>query len=734
MASKAELELLLSLTDEVSKAAKDVKGNLEDVGKSGASAKTIITDLGNIGKTVLAAGFAVGAAATAALTGALVSCVKEAVEFEKITAQTEAVVKSTGGAAGLTAQEIIDMADALEGATGIGDDAILQGQNLLLTFTNIGKDVFPSATQAMLDMSVAMGTDASSQAIVLGKALNDPTTGLSALTRVGIQFTDEQKKLIQSLQESGDMAGAQTIILQELERQFGGSAVAAGDTFAGQMAKLQNTFGDVKKEIGEQFMPILLQLATALSEWLGKPEIQAAIASLVAGIGQFALKVGEIVSLLLQGDIAGALTAAFGSEIAAKIIEITTAISGFVQQIVTFVTEHSEAFKGALIAIGAVLAAATIASAIMGIGSAIATLASPVGLIIGAVALLGAAWAGNWGGIQEKTQAVIDFVKPYIEAALAAIQGWWAENGETIISSVKAAWEWIQTAIKAVIDFISPLIQGALEAIKGWWAAHGESVMAAVSMIWEKIQTVISTVIEVISTVISTALEWIQAFWTAHGETIMAVVQNMWDIIKTIFETVIGVITEIFEFWVAVFSGDWTAAGEAVRGIVETLWNGIVTIFTEAVDNLKLIVTDLVNSIVGFFTSIDWAATGQAIIDGIKTGIVNAASALGEAAKNAAQGALDAVKGFLGISSPSSVTAKLIGRPFVEGIGAGIDAAMGKLTGVTIPDMAMNLVGGAAGHVAAQTAVHNTYNLHINTSAPAEPIIADFGILAAMGA
>jgi phage-related protein len=734
VASKAELELLLSLTDDVSKAAKDIKGDLESVGKSGASAKTVIDDLGKVGKTVLAAGLAVGTAAVVALGGALYSCVNEAIGFEKITAQTEAVVKSTGGAAGLTAEEIVAMADALEGATGIGDDAILGGQNLLLTFTNIGKDVFPMATQAMLDMSVAMGTDASAQAVQLGKALNNPTAGLTALTRVGITFTDEQKNLIKSLQESGDMAGAQTIILQELQKEFGGSAEAAGNTFAGQMAKLQNTFGDVKKEIGEQFLPILLQLATALSEWLAKPEIQAAIASLVAGIGQFATKVGEVVSLLLQGDIAGALTAAFGPEIATKIIEITTAISGFVQQIVTFVTEHSEAFKGALIAIGAVLAAATIASAIMGIGTAIATLASPVGLIIGAVALLGAAWAGNWGGIQEKTQAVIDFVKPYIEAALAAIQKFWTDHGAAIIASVQAAWDWIQAAIKAVIDFISPLIQGALEAIKGWWAAHGESVMAAVSTIWETIKTVISTVIDVISKVISTALEWIQAFWTAHGETIMAVVQNMWDIIKAIFETVIAVITEIFNFWVAVFTGDWEAAGEAVRGIVDTLWNGIKTIFSEAVDNLKLIVSDLVTSIVGFFTSIDWAATGKAIIDGIKNGVTNAASALGEAAKNAAQAALDAVKGFLGINSPSSVTAKLIGKPFVEGIGAGIDAAMGKLTGVTLPDMAMNLVGGAAGHVATQTAVHNTYNLHINTSAPAEPIIADFGILAAMGA
>lgn len=690
MASRAELELLLSLTDDVSKAANDVKGNLEDLGKSGTSAKTVINDLGKIGKTVLAAGLAVGTAAVVALGGALYSCVNEAVAFEKITAQTEAVITSTGGAAGFTAEEIVAMADALEGATGIGDDAILQGQNLLLTFTNIGKDVFPLATQAMLDMSVAMGTDASSQAVQLGKALNDPTNGISALTRVGVTFTEEQKNLIKSLQESGDMAGAQAIILQELQREFGGSAEAAGNTFAGQMAKLQNTFGDVKKEIGEQFLPILLQLATALSEWLAKPEIQAAIASLVAGIGQFALKVGEIVSLLLQGDIAGALTAAFGSEIAAKIIEITTAISGFVQQIVTFVTEHSEAFKGALIAIGAVLAAATIASAIMGIGSAIATLASPVGLIVAGVALLGAAWAGNWGGIQEKTKAVIDFVKPYIEAALAAIKQWWAEHGEAIMTAVSTAWEWIKTAI--------------------------------------------GTVIEVIKTVISTALAAIQKFWSEHGDTIMVLVSTAWENIKVVFETVIGVIQSIFAIFVAAFKGDWETVGAEVVNIVTTLWEGIKTIFGNSIEAIKTVLLDIWESIKTFFTETDWASLGQGIIDGLKTAISNGAAAVWEALKGVVSGALNAAKEFLGIHSPSKVAANMIGKPFVEGIGAGIDAAMSRLNGVTIPNMAMDLVNGSAGHVATQTAVHNTYNLHINTSAPAEPIIADFGILAAMGA
>lgn len=195
-----------------------------------------------------------------AVEGALSTVTNFAIEFgqQSITAAREsaaadaqllAVLDSTKGAAGLTADELDRMANSFQKTTMFTDEQVKQGESLLLTFTNIGKDVFPGATQAILDMSTAMDQDVKSSAIQLGKALNDPVAGLSALSRVGVTFSDSQKEMIESMVATGDIAGAQKIILGELNKEFGGSAEAARIA-AGGVQDAVVAYGDLQEVVG----------------------------------------------------------------------------------------------------------------------------------------------------------------------------------------------------------------------------------------------------------------------------------------------------------------------------------------------------------------------------------------------------------------------------------------------------------------------------------------------------
>lgn len=153
-------------------------------------------------------------------------------EAQKVAAQTEAAIRSTGKAANVTADEVEDLSGALSEKAAVDDELIQSGANLLLTFTKVrnevgeGNDIFNQATETALDLSVALGTDMTSASMMLGKALNDPIKGLTTLGRAGVQFTADQKEQIRTLVETGDLLGAQKIILKELETQVGGSAEA----------------------------------------------------------------------------------------------------------------------------------------------------------------------------------------------------------------------------------------------------------------------------------------------------------------------------------------------------------------------------------------------------------------------------------------------------------------------------------------------------------------------------
>src|SRR5258708_33976331 len=176
------------------------------------------------------------------------------------------VLKTTHDVSGMTAQAVLDLADKYSHLTKFSDDTVQSSENMLLTFTHIGKNVFPQATVATLDLAQKMGGDTKNAAIQLGKALNDPITGITALTRVGGTFTQGQKDSIAAMMKHGDIASAQKVILAELSKEFGGTAVAAGKTFGGQLAIAGQRLDDAKQAIGDGLLPIATQFLNFLND------------------------------------------------------------------------------------------------------------------------------------------------------------------------------------------------------------------------------------------------------------------------------------------------------------------------------------------------------------------------------------------------------------------------------------------------------------------------------------
>lgn len=206
--------------------------------------------------------------------------------FGKMEEQMQAVgqvqtgLESTNGKVGYSLEQLKEKASGLQDNSIFGDESILQNTTAqLLTFTNITGSAFNGAQQAVLDITSRLkGTKATSEdlrstSIMLGKALNDPVANLSALSRSGIQFSEEQKKMIKGMVESGKLSEAQTLIIEELNKQYGGSAEALSKTGLGPLKQFKNAIGDLQEKLASAFLPLLKGIVKPLkrmTDWLNK--------------------------------------------------------------------------------------------------------------------------------------------------------------------------------------------------------------------------------------------------------------------------------------------------------------------------------------------------------------------------------------------------------------------------------------------------------------------------------
>lgn len=350
-----------------------LNGEISGFKKAMATAKKEMRDVVKVGEEMKNVGKSLSMYVTAPL--ALMGGVAVAAwnKQSKAMAQVENGLRSTGGTANLTLKQLTKAASDLQNKTLFGDEEILQGATTqLLTFTNIAGEQFLRTQTAAANLATKLDGDLKSASIQLGKALNDPVANLSALSRSGIQFSEDQKKVINSLAKTGRLAEAQTLILDELEKQYGGTAEAAAKAGTGGLKQLSNTLGDIMEEFGaiiyEGIAPLvdwlkgLAQSFQGLSEGTKRtivviaavaaaigpllvvvgslltalPMLSAAFAVLTGPIGAIALAVGAAVYLIIKNwdTIKAYFTSGPGGGIFQKLKETTLAVFATVQNIV----------------------------------------------------------------------------------------------------------------------------------------------------------------------------------------------------------------------------------------------------------------------------------------------------------------------------------------------------------------------------------------------------------------
>jgi len=481
--------------------SKQVDPQMGTAGTSGGNAFSK-----NLKKVVVGAGLAVAAG----LGMVLKTGFGEALDASAGMAQLEAGIKSTGNAANVSVKGMQAYASSIQSMTGQTDDSIVAAQQLLLTFTNIKNSktdkVFDQATLAAANMAAKMGGDASSNAILLGKALNNPTQGISALTRVGVAFTEGQKESIKAMQASGDMAGAQKIILQELAVEFGGAAKAAGESLPGQLAKGKRAFEDMSQTVVEVILPIVAPAIAGIAENLKKatPGIisfaKAFSEDLKMAIDFVAPPIQAFIGFLKEHSwlakaagiaIAGLALGVGVYNIAQGIANIATKAWAVAQGIASAATY---VWTGAQWLLNAALTANPIGIVIVAVGALVAAIV----YIATQTTWFQTAWSTAWGAIQSvagsvsnwiinKFTTVVDFftsVPSKITDALGNLGGLLYNAGTAIIGGFLSGITSKFSAVKSFIGGIGSWIadhKGPLDYDMQLLVPHGNAIMSGLN-------------------------------------------------------------------------------------------------------------------------------------------------------------------------------------------------------------------------------------------------------------
>lgn len=480
----------------------------------------------SMGRDVQKAGVALTATVTASFAALVASSVPAAIESREALAQVEAGLNSMGDAAGRNLKQLTDQAALLQSLSTFDDDDILKNVTAnMLTFGDVADTQFDRAQMAVIDLATRLDTDLKSSTILIGKALNDPIKGLSGLSRVGIKLSADQEALAKSLAATGDIAGAQNVILNELEKQYAGSAKAARDAAPGSdtidaWRNFQETVGDIVLNV----LPPLTNVLTGVLDGFN---------NLSPGTQQFIIGAGAMLAVL------GPVLIGLGGivQLAAPLLAAMATVGS---------AASVAAGGGALGGLAAVLAGAK--AGVVGLVAALGPILIPIAAVAAAGALIYANWDKIGPVLANLAARFTETLGPKLSALIATVSG-----------ALTALWDGpLGSAIRSVIDVI-----GSLGAI--FLNIFGEVIVRAISAAIDIISGLVSHITSVVGVIASLLTGDFAGAW-----------QGVKDIISNAINTAINVIASLTGFAPNAIKNMVADIGRSITGTLSGIWDSAI--------------------------------------------------------------------------------------------------------------------------------------------------------------
>lgn len=239
-------------------------------------------------------------------------------------------------------------------------------------------------------------------------------------------------------------------------------------------------------------------------------------------------------------------------------------------------------------------------AAIAALGVPVAPLIAVLLGLVAVVALVAAAWRGNWAGIRD-----------------------W----------VARAWQTIQTVIQTAIAVIQPVIAEFLATVRRVFAEQGPALMARFQGLWVALAPVISTVLKIIGAALTVLLGVAVGVVTGIMRGLNSLISMFLTVLGAVIEVATGIIQTVrglFEVVIGLVTGDservragFERMGDGARQIIEGLKTTVIALFRGLANTVWAIVSGFVDGVVNFFTGLYQKLVGGSIVPDMVTGILS---------------------------------------------------------------------------------------------------------------
>ena len=525
----------------------DTKGIDQALGKTeskiGAFTKNAAKSFAVMGAAVVAGGAIIG---------------KKLIEAGEAASTSNARIRNIAESMGLfgdqakvVSDRLVKLAEKTALNTGVDQNAIKMTQAKLLTFGQLAASAdkiggaFDRATQAAIDMAASGFGEAEGNAVQLGKALQDPIKGITALNKSGITFTATEREMIKAMVEAGDVGSAQAMILEAIEKQVGGTAAAT----ANASDKMKVAFSQLQERLGQRLLPVFERFTKFL------------VNKLIPAGERLANRWGPIIAEAFRSvaDAVGPVIKAIGEKLAPVLDRIGKFFEDNTELVKTFFT---------------VMAGGVVLGAIIALGAALGALLSPAVLITAGIAALvaGIQYAyTNFEGFRDVVDTTIRVVRQVVTTFVTVVKSLWADFGDEIIAVARAAWGFVQAYVERVVTIVRAVVSGFVSAVTYVWSRWGEEIKATATKAWEFIRIYVETALNVIRGVIQTVTALIKGDWSGAWQAIKDTVKAGVDGVVQFVAAIPGRITAVAS---GAFDGLKNAFKSAINYIIRA-WNGL---------------------------------------------------------------------------------------------------------------------------------------------------------------